>query len=307
MSCPNALDRIHYMYIAHRSTRGHSKTGRALEWPVFAASGSRWAFLEGLVDGARRLAKGFFETGDKGFGDQAVEIRQPFMKRTGWQRIFMEAPLDLLPCASHHESSGEDEVASAEEAGEGHDAQEETNGGQKEQHRALTLTDGTHVPVREIQPNDASALKRLWERLSERTIRLRYMESMDELSNEKARHLAEVDGEDQYALVALDPVNEEEIVAVVRYDREPGTERAEYAALVEDRLQGLGLGIGLTRALVEAARERGVQSFDAYVSSKNTGMLHLLRSLDLPERERKEDGRDDSKRVEVDLFPNNGQ
>jgi RimJ/RimL family protein N-acetyltransferase len=98
----------------------------------------------------------------------------------------------------------------------------------------------------------------------------------------------------------LDPENEEEIVAVVRYDREKGTDRAEYAALVEDRLQGRGLGIALTRGLIEAARERGIRDFEALVLPENRGMLRLLRSLDLPESTHREDG---VRRVSVDLFP----
>src|SRR3712207_9184616 len=42
-------------------------------------------------------------------------------------------------------------------------------------------------------------------------------------------------------LVALDPEDEDEIVAVVRYEREGDTDGAEYAVLVEDRFQGRGL------------------------------------------------------------------
>ncbi len=192
----------------------------------------------------------------------------------------------LLAYTIQAESAGEDDVQENKEV--------------RGEHRTMVLADGTQVQVREIQPGDAPALQRLVGRLSEQSIHLRFFGPMDELSDKKAKHFAEVDGEDQYALVALDPVNEEEIVAVVRYDREPGTERAEYAALVEDRLQGRGLGVGLTRALIEAARERGVQSFDALVASENRGMIRLLRSLGLPERERREES---SKRVEVDLFP----
>jgi hypothetical protein len=59
-----------------------------------------------------------------------------------------------------------------------------------------------------------------------------------------AERFADVDGEDRYALVALDPENPEEIVGVVRYEREVGTDGAEYAALIEDRFQHRGLGIG---------------------------------------------------------------
>ena len=155
---------------------------------------------------------------------------------------------------------------------------------------SLALRDGTCVLVREVRPTDAPALRRLVGRLSEQTVHLRFFGPMKELSEEKSRHFAEVDGRDRFALVALDPEDEDEIVAVVRYDREKGTDNAEYAALVEDRMQGRGLGIGLTRRLIEAARDRGIKRLYALVLPENRSMLHLLRSLELPERVRWEDG-----------------
>jgi L-amino acid N-acyltransferase YncA len=121
---------------------------------------------------------------------------------------------------------------------------------------------------------------------------------LKELSDEMAERFADVDGEDRYALVALDPENPEEIVGVVRYEREVGTDRAEYAALIEDRFQHRGLGIGLTRNLIEAARENGIGHLHALVMRENAGMLGLLRSLDLPERLRWHDG---AECVEIDL------
>ena len=175
----------------------------------------------------------------------------------------------------------------------------ENKDGQVEQ-RKMVLTDGTQVQVREIQPGDAPALQRLVGRLSEQSIHLRFFGPMDELSDKKARYFAEEDGEDQYALVALDPEDDEEIVAVVRYNRQEGTNRAEYAALVEDRLQGRGLGLGLTHALIQAARERGVEDFEALVLPENRGMIRLLSELDLPERVRREEG---TKHYSINLFP----
>jgi GNAT superfamily N-acetyltransferase len=164
----------------------------------------------------------------------------------------------------------------------------------------LTLRDGTCVAVREIRPTDAAALQGLVQRSSERSIELRFFGPMKELSEERARRFAEVDGVDRFALVALDPEDEDEIVAVVRYERERGTDGAEYAALVEDRFQGRGLGIGLTRHLIEAARERGIGRLHALVMRENRPMLSLLRSLRLPERERWENGLE---HIEIDLRP----
>jgi RimJ/RimL family protein N-acetyltransferase len=172
---------------------------------------------------------------------------------------------------------------------------------EQREYKTLTLADGTCVLVREIQPEDAPTLQRLFGRLSERSIRLRYFGPMNNLADEKARHITEVDGTDRYALVALDPDDGDEIVALVGYEREGDTEAAEYAALVEDRMQGRGLGLSLTRFLIEAARERGIRYFHALVLPENNQMLRLLRSLDLPENISREEG---VARIDINLLPN---
>jgi GNAT superfamily N-acetyltransferase len=162
----------------------------------------------------------------------------------------------------------------------------------------LVLGDGTSVPVRRIKAEDAAALQRLVSRSSDRSIELRFLGSLKELSDSMARRFADVDGKDKFALVALDPENPDEIVGVVRYGREGDDDGAEYAALIEDRFQGRGLGIRLTRHLIEAARENGIGHLYALVLRVNVRMLGLLRSLDLPERIRWQDG---AERVEIDL------
>ena len=164
----------------------------------------------------------------------------------------------------------------------------------------LAMRDGVRVPVRGIRAEDASALQRLVGRSSERSIQLRFFGPVKNLSEESAKRFADVDGEDRFALVALDPEDTDEIVAVVRYERQGETGAAEYAALVEDKFQGRGLGVGLTRRLIEAARENGIGHLYAMVMRENTVMLNLLRSLDLPERRHREDG---TEHIEIDLGP----
>src|ERR671910_3177756 len=165
--------------------------------------------------------------------------------------------------------------------------------------QTLTLPSGAEIPFRVVRPADARALQRLHGRCGERTIYLRFFGSMEKLSDEKARYFASTDGVDHFGLVALDPQDQSEIIAVVRYACKPGDERAEYAALVEDRWQGQGIGAALTRWLIDEARGNGVRSFYAPVKGENKRMLNVLRHLDLTERERVEDG---EKMVEIGLF-----
>ena len=121
---------------------------------------------------------------------------------------------------------------------------------------------------------------------------------MKELSDQQAKWFADVDGINRYALVALDPEKPDEIIGVVRFSREGCTDKAEYSALVEDHWQGRGVGLSMTRQLINEARDRGVRYLYGLVMPENQRMLKLLRSLDLPRREHRVRG---IKYVEIDL------
>ena len=164
--------------------------------------------------------------------------------------------------------------------------------------QTLTLPGGAEIPFRVVRPEDAPALQRLHARCGERTIYLRFFGSLENLSDEKAQYFASTDSVDHFGLVALDPEDPNEIIAVARYARTSGDERAEYAALVEDRWQGEAVGASLTHRLIEEARGNGVSSLYALVKGENKRMLNVFRHLDLPEQERQEDG---EKLVEIGL------
>ena len=169
---------------------------------------------------------------------------------------------------------------------------------------SVELLDGTSVAYHAIAPDNASALQRFHHRLSERSIYLRFFAAKPELSDREAGYFTNVDRINRFALVAVDPERPEEIIGVVSFDREGTTERAEYAAEVEDRWQGRGLGLELTRRLIDAALKRDVGVFTAVVLPENRRMLHLLRDLGLPERLRYEDG---VEYVEMELAGRGGE
>jgi GNAT superfamily N-acetyltransferase len=165
---------------------------------------------------------------------------------------------------------------------------------------SVELLDGTRVTYRAIAPENAAALQRFHHRLSQRSIYLRFFGAKPELSDRKAGYFTNVDRINRFALVALDPERPKEIIAVVSFDREWDTDLAEYAAAVEDRWQGRGLGLALTRCLIEAAIKRGIRVFTGVVLFENARMLNLLRDLGLPERLRYADG---IEYVEIELSP----
>ncbi len=166
----------------------------------------------------------------------------------------------------------------------------------------MILPDGARVPIRPIRPDDSAALQTFHRGLSEQSIYLRFFAALPELADDRARYFAGADGRDRVALVALDPASPGTIIAVLRYDRLPGTDRAEYAAVVADRWQGRGLGMAMSRRLIAIAQRGGIRTFIAFTLPENDRMRHLFRELGLPEQTRWEAG---AMRVEIDLTPDN--
>lgn len=154
----------------------------------------------------------------------------------------------------------------------------------------IMLPDGTTIAVRPIRPGDSGALQDFHRALSEESIYLRFFGFVRELTAERARYFTHLDGIDRFALVALDPAKPDTIIAVVRFDREGDTDRAEYAAVVADRWQGHGIGLALTWRLIAAARRRGIGRFFALVLPENAHMFHLFKGLHLPEERTWNDG-----------------
>ena len=132
---------------------------------------------------------------------------------------------------------------------------------------------------------------------------MRFFSPLPVLTDERAAYFTTIDYDRRMALVATERVGDDaRIVGVGRYDRvddefAPDV-RAEFALIVEDRVQHLGIGRVLFQAIVEIARARGVKNFLADVLAENRRMLNLLRASGAPLKARRTGS---AIRVELDL------
>lgn len=148
------------------------------------------------------------------------------------------------------------------------------------EHLAFTavLNDGTPVRVRPIAPKDKQRLAEGWEQLSSHSRYLRFMQAKSTLSDSDLVYLTEIDYNDHFAWAAetLD-VPEPPGVGIARYIRVPGEPTVAEAALaVVDGRQRQGLGRILLQALIDAARENGIERFRAYVAASNRQVIDAL-------------------------------
>ncbi len=131
--------------------------------------------------------------------------------------------------------------------------------------------------IRPIEPGDKEALVEGLRRLSDESIRRRFLAAKPRFTAAELRYLTEVDGRNHIALVAeLDG----ELVAVARCVRLPDRpDTAEMAIVVGDPFQGQGLGRALTLALADAAVAVGIRRFAATMLGDNEAARRLMRTF----------------------------
>jgi RimJ/RimL family protein N-acetyltransferase len=144
----------------------------------------------------------------------------------------------------------------------------------------LRLRNGTPVRVRPIRPADKPLLAAGHARLSPESVRFRYMAPKPRLTDAELRYLTEVDRRDHVALVAVPVEGPPEIVGVARFVRDRGDPSlAEFAIVVSDAYQRLGLGTQLARLLAGEARQRGVRRFRAVTLADNVAVRRLTATI----------------------------
>ena len=133
------------------------------------------------------------------------------------------------------------------------------------------------VATRPVQPDDDALFRRLWPRLSPDTVYRRFHSPIRGLADDTVQRLVTVDHDRREAVAAIVGG---EVVGVARYDRSPGDPAsAEFAIVVEDAWQGMGLGRQLLTELVELAAARGVRTLTATMQRDNERVIGLIRRL----------------------------
>jgi GNAT superfamily N-acetyltransferase len=142
--------------------------------------------------------------------------------------------------------------------------------------QAPALPPGFHV--RAIGWADKEALSGLFEQLSDRSRRRRFLVPKPRLSARELAYFTEIDHLRHAALVAVAP--DGSFAAVARYACAPGeTREADIAVAVADAWQGRGIGTLLAGRIVERARLNGIVRMVATTLAENRPALRLLRGL----------------------------
>ncbi|MDX1547881.1 MAG: GNAT family N-acetyltransferase, partial [Rhodothermales bacterium] len=148
---------------------------------------------------------------------------------------------------------------------------------------AFTMRDGTEVTIRPIRPEDEPLVVAFHEKLSERSVYLRYaglLQFSQRVAHERLARICFIDYNREMALVAeCDGTDGPEILGIGRLTQRPGLGEAEFAMLVRDDVQGQGLGTELLRRLIRVGEEEGLDRITADILVQNRAMQQVVRRL----------------------------
>jgi acetyl coenzyme A synthetase (ADP forming)-like protein len=151
----------------------------------------------------------------------------------------------------------------------------------------VVVRDGSTLHLRPVRPDDAAALRELYERLSDDSWYLRFFRVRGSTQADASR-LADVDYDNEFVLVAEAGGR---LSGAATYSRDPRhPDRAEVSFAVADALQGRGVGTRMLEALADIAREHGIRTFDAYVLHGNDRMMRVFLDSGFEVEQRLEGG-----------------
>lgn len=152
------------------------------------------------------------------------------------------------------------------------------------------LADGMDITIRPIRPEDAQLVKQFIHGLSQETKYFRFMNSVQELTEDMLSRLTQLDYSRELALIAVTEEHDTEIqLGVARYAINPDGKTCEFALVVADNFTGKGLGQKLMLSLMEAARSKGLVKIEGEVFSHNHNMLKLMSRLGFTAKHSPED------------------
>lgn len=142
-----------------------------------------------------------------------------------------------------------------------------------------SLPDGTEVLLRPIRPEDEPMSRQMLDTLSEETLRSRFFAPRD-ITHDLLIRSCNIDYDREIAIVAeVKKDGKKKMIGGSRLISEPDSGRGQFAILVHDDYQRMGLGAKLIDILIGIAQEKQLDEIYGLVLTENQKMLGLCRKL----------------------------
>ncbi len=147
--------------------------------------------------------------------------------------------------------------------------------------RPFELPDGTRCLLRPIRAEDEIPMREAFLKLSPEHRYMRMFATLKDLPHELAARSTQIDYDREMAFVIAEdkPAGEAALFGGVRLVNDANRERGEFAITVIDTLAGHGIGRRLMDAIIDYAKNIGIQEIVGDVQRNNGPMLTLCNDL----------------------------
>ena len=143
--------------------------------------------------------------------------------------------------------------------------------------KTISLKNGQVATLRSIRPEDEPLEMELFNCLSEQSLYQRFFRFITKPSHSMLSRLTNIDYDREIAIVAeVEEAGKRKLVGVVRLVGDAWQERAEYAIIIADAWQKLGLGNQMTNFILDIAKKRQLKTIYADVLTFNTSMIRMF-------------------------------
>ena len=141
------------------------------------------------------------------------------------------------------------------------------------------LPDGTEVILRPVRPEDEPMSREMLATLSEESLRVRFFVTR-KITHELLIQFCNIDYDQEVAIIAeIRKDGKRRMIGGSSLIREADSDRAEFAVLVHDDYQRMGLGAKLIDVLIGIAQEKRLEEIHGTVLTENHKMLALCRKM----------------------------
>ena len=148
----------------------------------------------------------------------------------------------------------------------------------EELNKSAKLKDGTQVLLRPIKPEDEPMWHVLLASCSPETIRLRFRYMFKNTTHAMGARFCFIDYDREIAIVAeIEDNDKRSLIGVGRLVADADHREAEFAILVGDPWQGIGLGSLLMNDCLDICNAWGIQSIVAEMAPENDRMIGMFR------------------------------
>ncbi len=150
--------------------------------------------------------------------------------------------------------------------------------------------DGRNVLLRAIRPEDEPLWLEMFKNFSERTVRNRFFQLIKDTPHETRVRYCNIDYDREIAIVGeITEQGQRKITGVARLVVERTGRKAEFAVVVADPWQSIGIGSKMVDYIIGIAEDKKLDTIYGVILSENTRMLRICREMGFKIEKQNED------------------